>query len=455
MTSRHQRSLQKIMPHHSTDKTYHHSSCFHLIWMILVIFNCSCDSLRNDRSSNFEEGYCAPYHGKVCKSFIGNSGSSSMVWYSREDPSGGWENEQITTALWEEMIVGLTGLCRTAAEKLLCAYSFPQCALRDGIPIKLPLCYEDCVATHQQFCYNDWALIEDKKEKGIYFKSRKHFRLPNCNELPKYNRSMKPSTCSYVGLIEMDSDEITYDCRMGNGRYYLGTQNLTQHGIPCQKWDVQTPHKHIQPPMVFPQVQNAENYCRNADAEEPYPWCYTMNDSVRWQWCDVPLCPNSSDATHRDISADISMETFFTPSMIFLLSGIGFIGIVVLHLLVLLCYKVMRHNRNHQQMTGGYNPAATQENQNIDLNKLPSNTAYHETKALLNPKLEKLEYPRNNIIYIKDLGQGAFGRVFQAKAPGLLVGEDFSLVAVKMLKDDASQDMQVDFEREALSLIHI
>lgn len=80
------------------------------------------------------------------------------------------------------------------------------------------------------------------------------------------------------------------DCRMGNGRFYMGNVNVTQSGIPCQKWDVQSPHTHFQPPDVFPQVQNAENYCRNADAEEPYPWCYTVNSSVRWQWCDVPLC---------------------------------------------------------------------------------------------------------------------------------------------------------------------
>lgn len=256
-----------------------------------------------------------------------------------------------------------------------------------------------------------------------------------------------------------------------------------------KKQDVQYPHKHIQPPLVFPQVQNAENFCRNADAEEPYPWCYTMNDSVRWQWCDVPLCrksfnsfhlqvpfypypllislpdvtlhlikisliltANSSDVTAGEPTHGITMETFFTPSMILLLSGIGFVGIVVLHLLVLLCYKIIRHRRRHRQMTGGYNQTATHENQNIDLNKLPSNTAYHETGALLNPKLEKLEYPRNNIIYIRDLGQGAFGRVFQAKAPGLIDDEDFTLVAVKMLKDDASQDMQVDFEREACLL---
>ena len=50
---------------------------------------------------------------------------------------------------------------------------------------------------------------------------------------------------------------------------------------------------------------------------------------------------------------------------------------------------------------------------NIDLDKLPNNMAYHRTGAQLNPKLEKLEFPRNDIIYIRDLGQGAFGRVFQ------------------------------------------
>lgn len=70
----------------------------------------------------------------------------------------------------------------------------------------------------------------------------------------------------------------------------------------------------------------------------------------------------------------------------------------------------------------------------------------------MNPKLEQLEFPRNDIIYIRDLGQGAFGRVFQAKAPGLVAGEEFTLVAVKMLKDDASEDMQSDFEKEACLL---
>lgn len=166
----------------------------------------------------------------------------------------------------------------------------------------------------------------------------------------------------------------------------------------------------------------------------------------------INFLANSSEASIFDSSTPpITMEAFFTPSMVFLLGGIGFVVILVLHLLVLLCYKLSRHNGNHQ-VVSGYNPAATVDPQGIDLNKLPSNTNYHESGVILNPRLEKLEYPRNNIIYVKDLGQGAFGRVFQAKAPGLVPGEDFTLVAVKMLKDDASSDLQVDFEREACLL---
>ena len=49
----------------------------------------------------------------------------------------------------------------------------------------------------------------------------------------------------------------------------------------------------------------------------------------------------------------------------------------------------------------------------IDLTKLAENSNYHTTGATLHPKLEILEYPRNDIIYIRDIGQGAFGRVFQ------------------------------------------
>lgn len=161
----------------------------------------------------------------------------------------------------------------------------------------------------------------------------------------------------------------------------------------------------------------------------------------------------------------IAMETFFTPSMVFMLAGIGFVTILLLHLSVLLCYKVSRYNRNRSRnrLVSGYNQTESHDNPIVDLNKTPINSAnhhqpqiqrsnIHDSVSTLNHKLEKLEYPRNNIIYAKDLGQGAFGRVFQGKAPGLLPHENYTMVAVKMLKEDASSELQVDFEREACLL---
>lgn len=226
--------------------------------------------------------------------------------------------------------------------------------------------------------------------------------------------------------------------------------NTTSSGIPCQKWNSQIPHNHYTPPPVFPELKNAENYCRNIGGQEPVPWCYTLDKDVRWQRCDIPLCPNSSETiTLQDINNSLEMEAVFTPYLVFILGGIGLLSIVLINICILLVYRISRYNKRNYP-TAGFNAVVTQND--VDINKLPSNENYHQTAAQLNPKLEKLEYPRNDIIYIKDLGQGAFGRVFQAKAPRLIPGEEFTLVAVKMLKDEASTDLQVDFEREACLL---
>jgi muscle, skeletal, receptor tyrosine kinase len=56
-------------------------------------------------------GYCAPYSGKICKPYIN---SAAAVWFNNVD--GGWENEKITIALWNELISELPDFCKNAAE---------------------------------------------------------------------------------------------------------------------------------------------------------------------------------------------------------------------------------------------------------------------------------------------------------------------------------------------------
>ncbi|XP_066583513.1 tyrosine-protein kinase transmembrane receptor Ror2-like isoform X2 [Prorops nasuta] len=321
---------------------------------------------------------------------------------------------------------------------MLCFYAFPLC----NDSVGLPLCYEDCMAVRHEFCFMPWAMIEDNNHRNLYIRSRGHFRLPDCENLPKINKTKV--TCSHLHLTDINEELVTYDCIKDNGRFYMGKVNKTKLGLECQSWNSQEPHNHDKPPDVFPQIRYGENYCRNAGGNEPMPWCFTMDPLIRWQHCDIPTCDNGTEKMLNINTKDLTMGTLFTPTFILILSSLGFVIIAGTFLSILLTQRLQKR---HQ----GYDTAINQEI-NIDLDKLPSNDAYHKTSAQLNPKLEKLEFPRNNIIYVRDLGQGAFGRVFQAKAPGLVQGEEFTNVAVKMLKEEASADLLVDFEREACLL---
>ncbi|XP_069164828.1 tyrosine-protein kinase transmembrane receptor Ror2 isoform X2 [Procambarus clarkii] len=387
-------------------------------------------------------GYCAPYNGRVCRQHLAGAG---LVWYNiTATDKGGWLNEHITRELWGEMIDNFREPCRTAAEKLLCHYAFPECQLEDGYQVGLPLCHEDCVAVRSLFCVNEWLLIEQNKQENRIFKSRSHFRLPNCDSLENHGDGSR-RVCSHIGLTSVDDELVTYDCRKGRGRWYFGTRNVTSNGIPCQRWDSQEPHSHHRPPNVFPEVQNAENYCRNAGGEEPYPWCYTTDPLIRWQHCSIPLCGEGTDADSGIfLHEEIHEKLLPSPWLILIAGSAGLGGVLLLALSALLIHKLVHSRR-------GYSSPNNQEAE-VDLSKLPRNSAYHQTCAQLNPKLEKLQYDRNSIIYIRDLGQGAFGRVFQGKAPGLVPGEELTMVAVKVLKEEASEDMLGDFEREACIL---
>lgn len=91
---------------------------------------------------------------------------------------------------------------------MLCSYAFPRCEWVDGVARLKPLCRDDCIAIKELFCYNEWALVEDNKQRGIFFKSRGHFRLPECKTLPELVKGGK-EICSHAHLTDMQQDEIT------------------------------------------------------------------------------------------------------------------------------------------------------------------------------------------------------------------------------------------------------
>ena len=149
--------------------------------------------------------------------------------------------------------------------------------------------------------------------------------------------------------------------------------------------------------------------------------------------------------------SSVSLDGFFTKETVVIVVIVALVGVSLITLIAVLCYRAFREHYKFQ-----YN-RASQNDLNIDVEKLPYNMSYHQqpTESLIQSMLEQVEYPRNELEFIKDIGQGAFGRMFKARAPNIRKGEEYTTVVVKMLKDDASEDMELDFEREAALLLEL
>ncbi|XP_023057093.2 muscle, skeletal receptor tyrosine-protein kinase isoform X3 [Piliocolobus tephrosceles] len=154
---------------------------------------------------------------------------------------------------------------------------------------------------------------------------------------------------------------------------------------------------------------------------------------------DIPNLPSSS-------SSSFSVSPTYSMTVIISIMS-SFAIFVLLTITTFYCCRRRKQWKNKKRESAAV--TLTTLPSELLLDRLHPNPMYQRMPLLLNPKLLSLEYPRNNIEYVRDIGEGAFGRVFQARAPGLLPYEPFTMVAVKMLKEEASADMQADFQREA------
>ncbi|XP_030623308.1 muscle, skeletal receptor tyrosine-protein kinase isoform X2 [Chanos chanos] len=171
---------------------------------------------------------------------------------------------------------------------------------------------------------------------------------------------------------------------------------------------------------------------------------YEPQLSVYFAVVSVRTVPSSPKQTNANLPPAAS-PAYSMSVIIFVIAG--FAATFFLTILVLICCRQKKVWKSRKRVME--TPTLTTLPSELLLDRLHPNPMYQRLPLLLNSKLLNLEYPRNNIEYVRDIGEGAFGRVFQARAPGLLPHEPFTMVAVKMLKEEASADMQNDFQREA------
>ncbi|XP_053566915.1 plasminogen [Bombina bombina] len=98
-------------------------------------------------------------------------------------------------------------------------------------------------------------------------------------------------------------------CLSGNGENYRGNIALTASGKRCQEWSSQIPHKHTRTPDNYPCKNLDNNYCRNPDGEV-MPWCYTVNSTVRWEYCEIPSCDKPTVAPINPTQPSTNLDCY-------------------------------------------------------------------------------------------------------------------------------------------------
>ncbi|KAK7130138.1 hypothetical protein R3I93_019693 [Phoxinus phoxinus] len=84
------------------------------------------------------------------------------------------------------------------------------------------------------------------------------------------------------------------ECMRCNGETYRGPMDHTESGKECQRWDSQKPHKHTYQPHRHAGKGLDDNYCRNPN-NDVRPWCYTMDKSTTWEYCNISVCDSDND----------------------------------------------------------------------------------------------------------------------------------------------------------------
>ena len=97
---------------------------------------------------------------------------------------------------------------------------------------------------------------------------------------------------------------IIADCSISTRGYrYTGTVNQTAAGIPCQRWDTNSPHHNDYNNTEdyagnVDSLSDLENYCRSP-VDDYAPWCYTTDEDERWDYCDIPKCTGMCQKTQN------------------------------------------------------------------------------------------------------------------------------------------------------------
>ncbi|XP_039567619.1 inactive tyrosine-protein kinase transmembrane receptor ROR1 [Passer montanus] len=359
-----------------------------------------------------EDGFCQPYRGIACARFIGNR----TIYMESLHMQGEIEN-QITAAF---TMIGtsshLSDKCSQFAIPSLCHYAFPYCDESSAAPKPRDLCRDECEILENVLCQTEYIFARSNPMILMRLK------LPNCEDLPQPD-SPEAVSCIRIGIPMADPINKNHRCYNSTGVDYRGTVSVTRSGRQCQPWNSQYPHTHTFTAARYPELNGGHSYCRNPGNQKDAPWCFTLDENLKSELCDVPACD------YKDSKEKNKMEILYilVPSVTIPLA------IALLFFFICIC-------RNNQKSSSP--PVQRQpkhvRGQNVEMSML---NAYK-------PKSKAKELPLSAVRFMEELGECAFGKIYKGHLylPGM---DHAQLVAIKTLKDFNNPQQWAEFQQEA------
>ncbi|XP_015221226.1 tyrosine-protein kinase transmembrane receptor ROR2 isoform X1 [Lepisosteus oculatus] len=369
----------------------------------------------NDQDKFHEKGFCQPYRGIACARFIGNR----SIYVESLQMQGESEN-RITAAF---TMIGtsthLSDQCSQFAIPSFCHYVFPLCDEGSRNPRQRELCRDECEVLENDLCRTEYMIA--RSNRAILMQ----LELPSCEALPLPD-SPEAASCMRIG-VPVDKLKTypppDHKCYNGSGADYRGTASVTKSGYKCQRWNAQFPHSHHLTGVEFPELGGGHNYCRNPAGQMEAPWCFTLDENVRVDLCDIPACKPREN--HK-------MEILYIliPSI-----AIPFV-IACLFFLICMC-------RNKQKASSDTPPRRqlmASPSQDMELPLI--NQHKHQGKLR--------EINLSAVRFMEELGEDRFGKVYKGHLYGTAPGEQTQVVAIKTVKDKAELTLREEFKHEAL-----
>lgn len=277
------------------------------------------------------------------------------------------------------------------------------------------ICRYDCELLENELCQKEYAIAKRHPTIG------QRLPLEDCADVPDDD-----DDCLKMGInINIVPDET---CYWDSGSAYRGVKDVSINGKPCLKWA-----------KTMREIQHQElaghNYCRNPDSVQGKPWCY-VDKQRTIELCDVPKC---SDRMWFLIICGLIMFTTITMCVTALVccrkfrkQGVSNIQSITLPTADKNIYGNSRHSSP------------------IEMTSLLATNGisglHQTTNARGNSILRIPQYTLQDVKFVEELGEGAFGKVYKGEL--LMKTGDKIFVAVKALKENASPKTQADFKRE-------